>query len=43
MCCFIKDNFGANYCKDMAPELIEMFKTLMLVWLLHLGNVCTFP
>ena len=29
---YFKDNFGANYCKDMSPELIEMFKTLMLVW-----------
>ncbi|XP_065886518.1 tyrosine-protein phosphatase non-receptor type 23-like isoform X2 [Dysidea avara] len=27
---YLYDNFGANYCKDMAPELIEMFKTLML-------------
>ena len=26
-----QDNFGANYCKDIGPELVGMYKSLMLV------------
>lgn len=26
-----QDNFGANYCKDISPELVGMYKSLMLV------------